>query len=203
MTVSEDLDATDDARRRIMSAARRVFIEGPPERGTMDEVARVAGMSKRTIYRVFPGQFDLLRALFEESAADALPALPAPSEETFEADLVQLLVAMLGLFVAPRTNALMRLLVMELRRYPHLLQHAPRRGRGHQMLAEWLDAPLVRRLIDVDDADETAALLLGMALQDLPLRLLLGQDVDLSPERLETRCRRAVRLFLDGARRRA
>ena len=41
-----------------------------PEHATMDAVAQQAGMSKKTIYREFKSQVELLGALLIESVAD-------------------------------------------------------------------------------------------------------------------------------------
>ena len=50
-------------RERILAAARKIFLDGPPEHATMDAVAQQAGMSKKTIYREFKSQVELLGAL--------------------------------------------------------------------------------------------------------------------------------------------
>ncbi|OYW24495.1 MAG: hypothetical protein B7Z44_20425, partial [Caulobacter sp. 12-67-6] len=53
----------DSPRERILAAARKIFLDGPPEQATMDAVAHQAGMSKKTIYREFKSQVELLAAL--------------------------------------------------------------------------------------------------------------------------------------------
>src|ERR1700724_2376966 len=70
-----------DARRNrasILAAAEAVFTEGGPE-GSVDEIARRAGVGVGTVYRHFPTKEALIEALWadkgERVAALALEAL--------------------------------------------------------------------------------------------------------------------------------
>ena len=67
--IQEHADAPSP-RERILAAARKIFLDGPPEHATMDAVAQQAGMSKKTIYREFKSQLELLGALLAENVAD-------------------------------------------------------------------------------------------------------------------------------------
>ncbi len=49
MQVIENVAPMDSPRERILAAARKIFLDGPPEQATMDAVAHQAGMSKKTI----------------------------------------------------------------------------------------------------------------------------------------------------------
>lgn len=50
-----------ETRRRIVAAARDLFIASGFATATMDDVARELGMSKKTLYEHFEGKSDLLR----------------------------------------------------------------------------------------------------------------------------------------------
>lgn len=57
-------------RRRILDAATRLFIQHGYRRASVDEVARLAGMAKGTVYLYFPSKADLLvHALLAERTA--------------------------------------------------------------------------------------------------------------------------------------
>ncbi|MBI1338942.1 TetR family transcriptional regulator [bacterium] len=198
MGLTEPDRHTAGLRTRIMAAARDVFLLGPPERATMDSVAQAAGMSKKTIYRVFSSQFELLRALIEEGVADNPPVRAPATQSDLEPELADILGRILKLVADPGSNALLRLIFIELRRYPHLIQHAPQRSRGHEYVASWLTATRDAGHIEFDDVDEAATMLLGMTLQDLPMKMMLGMDSDLDAETLSRRCREAARVFLVG-----
>ncbi|MFB7665013.1 TetR/AcrR family transcriptional regulator [Kitasatospora sp. NPDC056138] len=81
-------------RARILEVARRELGARPD--ATLDEIARAAGVVRRTVYGHFPGRAALLDALGEEASAalrDALAAadLPAASaEEAFARFLLRL-----------------------------------------------------------------------------------------------------------------
>jgi len=71
-------------RERILAAARKIFLDGLPEHATMDAVAQQAGMSKKTIYREFKSQVELLGALLLENVADMGPS-PAATQRRHRA----------------------------------------------------------------------------------------------------------------------
>lgn len=89
-----------DAQRnydKLVAAAREVFAERGAE-GSLDEIAKRAGVGPGTLYRHFPTRDDLIDALMrdwtERVAADSISAVEAevPARETLErwlADLVK------------------------------------------------------------------------------------------------------------------
>src|SRR5215470_19838843 len=82
MQAVQQQEEVSSPRERILAAARKIFLDGPPEHATMDAVAQQAGMSKKTIYREFKSQLELLGALLAENVADmgAFPP-PKPSDD--------------------------------------------------------------------------------------------------------------------------
>jgi AcrR family transcriptional regulator len=188
-------------RERILSAARRVFLDGPAEQATMDAVAQAAGMSKKTIYREFRSQFDLLAQLLEENVAE-LDAFERPREgDDLPAALLGLLMRFVTYMTSPRSMALIRLMVRETRRYPDLAMRHPARGRAVPIIADWLRSPVVGREYQIDDPTEAAAMLVGMVTQDAAIRLLIRGEDPLPVEVIHARARRAVTIFLKGCRR--
>src|SRR5262245_7466819 len=63
-----------ERRRRLIDAAEHVFVTRGYGAASMDEIARRAGMSKKTIYRLYAAKEDLFAALIA-SRRDALAAL--------------------------------------------------------------------------------------------------------------------------------
>lgn len=87
-----------DARRnhdKLLAAARQVFAEKGTE-GSLDEVARRAGVGPGTLYRHFPTREDLIAALMRDWAtrvvgdSDAAVAAGLPPRETLDAWLLAL-----------------------------------------------------------------------------------------------------------------
>jgi AcrR family transcriptional regulator len=201
MQVVEQAVPMDSPRERILAAARKIFLDGPPEQATMDAVAHQAGMSKKTIYREFKSQVELLAALLLENVAD-MGAFPAPTpNDDVELELYGMLVRMVTHFTSPRSMALARLIISEVRRYPELMNASKPKGFPREILADWLASPVVRAKYQIDDPDDASAMLFGMVMQDSGFKLLVTNNEVMPLHLIETRARRAVTIFLRGVRR--
>lgn len=55
-----------DSKARILEAARKYFFEFGFSKTTMEEFAQTMGMSKKTIYKFFPGKEDIIREITRE-----------------------------------------------------------------------------------------------------------------------------------------
>ena len=96
MQVVPESTVSVSPRERILAAARKLFLDGLPEHATMDAVAQQAGMSKKTIYREFKSQVELLGALLIENVAD-MGDFPGPKPgDDVEIELYGMLVRMDG-----------------------------------------------------------------------------------------------------------
>lgn len=62
MTPSPSAETAVDVRRRIVAAARDLFIASGFSSATMDDIAGELGMSKKTLYEHFPAKAELLRS---------------------------------------------------------------------------------------------------------------------------------------------
>jgi AcrR family transcriptional regulator len=187
-------------RERILAAARTIFLDGAPEHATMDAVAQQAGMSKKTIYREFKSQLDLLAALLAENVAD-MGSFPPPSpRDDIELELYGVVMRLVTHMTSPRSVALFRLLISEIRRYPELINHGPPKGFPKPVIAAWLSSPAVRARYQIDDPEDAAAMLLGMVMQDSAFKLVLT-GIPMQTHILEQRARRAVTIFLRGVQR--
>jgi AcrR family transcriptional regulator len=187
-------------RERILAAARKIFLDGLPEHATMDAVAQQAGMSKKTIYREFKSQVELLGALLIENVADLgdFP-MPKPTDD-IELELCGVLIRMVTHFTSHRSMALARLIISEVRRYPELMNANKPKGFPREMLANWLASPAVRAKFQIVDPDDAAAMLFGMVMQDSGFKLLVVSNATMPPHLIETRARCAVAIFLRGVR---
>jgi AcrR family transcriptional regulator len=77
---SIELEPRPDARARILAAAKDMLMGTSLEELSMDELARAAGVSRGTLYRLVPGKTALLAALIEAySPFDAVRRIIAES----------------------------------------------------------------------------------------------------------------------------
>jgi AcrR family transcriptional regulator len=85
---------TGSNRQRIVDAARAHFFSHGFRRVTMDDLAEVLGISKKTLYEHFPGKIDLLEAVLADKLAGVEAKLKEVTREhphDFPATLRELL----------------------------------------------------------------------------------------------------------------
>ena len=188
-------------RSRILcDAAATVFLRDGYAAARMDEVARVAGMSKRTLYQIYPSK----AALFEATIADVLAPLHLDTELEREPDLRRALTGIMMTaaehLVSPRQTAIFRLVIAEGQRSPELAEafHRVKLNRGASALQRRLEAEALAGRLKLADATEAAHLLFGMVLGSIQILLLLGVRAPPEAEELTARVHDAVEVFLCG-----
>ncbi len=188
-------------RALLLDAAETVFIDRGYRTSTMDDVAQQAGMSKKTLYQVFPGKL----ALFEALLVDRLALLTMPVEEdglSLEDSLVELLIRQAEFTLAPRQLAMVRVMIAEAPHSPEIGEALKRLeiGRGRGTLERWFEQKTAQGLIDIGDAQENASILFGMVLADAWCSLLLNVAPCPPTAVLRTRAHRGVALLLGQQR---
>jgi AcrR family transcriptional regulator len=191
----------DETRQIIYEAARHEFAVNGFAATSTEMVARSAGVSTKTLYRLIPNK----AALFEGMVSDRLErflsdfnlhADDADIEEAMNAALM----ACAGLALDPEVVALQRLVLKEADQFPGLAEMFYEKGiqRNTEALAAWLRTRAKRGSIVISDTGEAAGILIGMVVL-APLRAANYGDVAL-PVRaeLERRVRTCVSLFLRG-----
>ncbi|MGQ3676623.1 TetR/AcrR family transcriptional regulator [Xanthobacter sp. TB0139] len=155
----------DDVQRdRIAEEARRLFLAHGYGRTTMDEVAAACRMSKRTLYRLFPGKLELFSAVVEAHRRSML-ALPGCYEHL---SLEEALAAIFHADISPEDDrervAVLRLVLVEARQFPELGDVLRRQGGdpSRSELARWLAVQQEAGRLCVDDAEAMARLLMDM-----------------------------------------
>ncbi len=73
-------------RRRILDAARRLFVRQGIERSTVDDLLTEAGIARATFYRAFSGLEEVLEALYTEYELHVLSRLATQLEGLESAD---------------------------------------------------------------------------------------------------------------------
>ncbi|PTS76575.1 helix-turn-helix domain-containing protein, partial [Stenotrophomonas sp. HMWF023] len=84
---------TDRKREAIVRAAVEEFRSAGYEATSMDRIAAVAGVSKRTVYNHFPSKEELFALILEElwQSSVASVELPYRADQPLEVQLLQLL----------------------------------------------------------------------------------------------------------------
>jgi AcrR family transcriptional regulator len=190
-----------DRAARILDAFETVVAENGIAGASMDAVARAAGMSKRTLYALFPGR----EALFDAWVARIGASLVRPlTERDSDAPLADRLRAMLSREIedaaSRRRLTVLRALIAEAPRLPEparaLRREAVETARAR--LSEEIGRAIARGEIRPVDPTAAAAMLLDMACPN-PLERLLEPDQP-PPTTAEARARLdlALAVFLRG-----
>ncbi|MBO1074547.1 TetR/AcrR family transcriptional regulator [Roseomonas marmotae] len=190
------------ARARIFSAAEAAFGADGFHVATMDDIARRAGCSKKTIYKFFSSKEDLFFGLLERSKEVVRRVRIDRSKEP-EAALVEFLEEIGRIILSSGSISRRRMIMAEYTHSPALLAAAERRGEGTARLA--LEAYLseLERTgrHEIGEPGEAAQMLMGMALGAFHHQLLLGVTSALPPEVVRNRIAKAVRIYLLGTAR--
>jgi AcrR family transcriptional regulator len=194
----------DETRQIIFEAARHEFAANGYAATSIETVARRAGVSTKTLYRLIPNK----AALFEAMVADRLDRfladvnLRAVDDADIEQALYAALMACADLALDPEVVALQRMVLQETGKFSDIAPTFYRNGpqRTVTALADWLRLQQKRGLIALDDIDEAAGMLIGMA-TSAPQRAAIfgGEPLPLRSE-IEARLRRCAKLFLRGCR---
>jgi AcrR family transcriptional regulator len=192
----------EETRRIIYEAARHEFAGSGYAATCMEAVARRAGVSTKTVYRLVPNK----ASLFEGMVSDRLDrliyevTLHATDHTDLEAALRTALMACADLTLDEEVIALQRMLLQEAGKFSEIGRafYTNAIQRTAKALAGWLRVQQNRGMIALDDADEAAGMLLGM-LTSAPRRAAMFGDVPLpSRPQIEARVRSCAALFLRG-----
>jgi AcrR family transcriptional regulator len=194
----------DETRQIIFDAARHEFAANGYAATSTDMIARRAGISTKTLYRLIPNK----AALFEGMVADRLDRflanvnLQAVDHADIEEALYAALMACADLALDPEVVALQRMVLQETGKSSDIAPTFYRNGpqRTVTALADWLRVQQTRGLIALDDIDEAAGMLLGMATSAPQRAAIFGGQPLPQRSQIEARLRRCAKLFLRGCR---
>jgi hypothetical protein len=127
-------------------------------------------------------------------------SLHVAEDADIETGLNAALMACADLTLDPAVVALQRIILQEVGQFPDLAAAFYRSGivRTATALSSWLRLQVKRGLIDLDDVDEAAGILIGMV-ASAPQRAAIYGGVPLpSRARIKARVRKCVTLFLRG-----
>ncbi len=183
--------------QRLLRAAEEVFTTTGYGAATMEEIAKSAGMSKKTLYAVYPDKEHLFAAMVA-----GLDDTPWETDHTQVIDagveLRRRLHAMVQFIMSPRQVRLTRLLVSEAERTPKLAREFHDRviSKARRYLAEAVERASNDGIgPKVDDIDQMTATLLGAALARNHLGALFGRKPKATRKQLEDQVDTALRLL--------
>jgi AcrR family transcriptional regulator len=199
----------DETRQIIYEAARHEFAANGYAATSTETLARRAGVSTKTLYRLMPNKAALFEAMVSDRQARFLSdfKLHVADDADIDTGLNAALTAYADLALDPDVVALQRIILQEIGQFPELAAAYYDNGivSTAAALTDWLRLQVRRGLIELDNVEEAAGMLIGMV-ASAPQRAALYGGVKLpSRAQMSARVRRCVTLFLRGceAKRRA
>ena len=145
---------TDRKREAIVRAAVEEFRSAGYEATSMDRIAAVAGVSKRTVYNHFPSKEELFALILEElwQSSVASVELPYRADQPLDVQLLQLLRQKLDLLGDANFIDLARVAMAEIIHSPERAQAIVcRMGETESGVSAWIRAAIADgRLREVD-----------------------------------------------------
>jgi TetR/AcrR family transcriptional repressor of mexJK operon len=193
-------------RDAILRAGAQVFMEQGFGSASMDEVARLAGVSKATIYSHFDGKQDLFGAIITGRCQAMIPVIEAAAlGDQPPAEALSIIGRQfLDLLMSKGPLSLYRVVLSEAGRFPALgrtfYKSGPDKVAG--ALADYLVRQHQAGELDVPEPRVSAEQFFGMVLGQIHVRLMLGiSEASPGPEERARIVALAVRTFLDGVAR--
>lgn len=186
---------------QLLEAAEDIFLAKGYHSATMNDVAKAAGMSKKTVYQLIESKAGLFAALLEYHQEKLAIPVRQPDWSLHEV-LVQNLLCLAEFLLSPQQISIIRLIMAE---YTHgkdfgRVFHQKRMTKAKLLLENCLMEICPPVCGKIADAKEMAAMLFGMALGEFHLGVLIGFRPMPTKAVLTRRIRLAVDLFLAGCK---
>lgn len=185
-----------------MAAARNLFLQQGYELTSMEAVAKLADVSKLTIYRHFDNKADLFREVIREGCERQVAAdnFSNYAGQPPEQALLQLGVSLVKLIFNPESLRLLRIIQAEALHHPQIVQVFYQAGpqRVKSAFAELLQVWVAQGRLAVADIPRACEQFFSLLKGEAHLKALLHQDAGLNDAEMAEHVRACVRLFLAG-----
>ncbi|MEY9626243.1 TetR/AcrR family transcriptional regulator [Sinorhizobium fredii] len=192
----------DDTRGVILEAANEEFKKAGYASTNISTIAQTAGVSTKTLYRLFPTKADLFSDVISTKISgyllsldeDSLAALP------LRQGLERLLIAYGRLTLSAETIVMTRLVLSESDRFPEIASvfYEQAIRRTSKAMEGWLARQAKLNALRLEDVSMATGMLRGMMAMEPQRAAMLGQIGEISDDQIVARAQTCVNLFLDG-----
>ena len=186
-------------RRQILDGARRVFLADGFDGASMNDIARVAGVSKGTLYVYFDSKEALFEALIREDRKQQAERLVFPGDTNVPREqLASFGRQLITLMTQPELIAQVRIVIAATGKFPSLgrafYESGPCYGvtRLAGRLDEWRDAGL----LEFENGRVAAQQFIDLCKSGLFSACLFGASESISAEAIATNVESAVEVFI-------
>lgn len=185
---------------QVLAGAREVFMSDGFERGSVEDIARRAGVSKATLYSYFPDKrllfVEVVRGECARQADSALELsdMTSPPEEVLRRAALRTI----DFYLSEFGQAMHRICVAESGRFPELGRHFYRSGpeMARERLVGYLEGACARGVLSIDDMALAADQFIELCKADLFARAACNVLADAGPDRRERVADGAVAMFM-------
>lgn len=192
----------DDTKSVIIEAANDQFRERGYAAASISVIAQNAGVSTKTLYRLFPAKADLFSSVISEKIGRFFLALDQGTLATMglREGLERILTAYGMLTLSDETVRMTRLVVGESDRFPEMATAFYERAiiPTNRVMEDWLRRQCERGLIELEDPHEACGMLRGMMIMEPQRAATLGQKPAPRIEEIRARATMCAGLFLKG-----
>jgi AcrR family transcriptional regulator len=191
-------------RRQILEGARKVFLAQGFDGASMGEIAKVAGVSKGTLYVYFDSKESLFEALTTEEKrglAEVLFQLDAEDPDV-RAVLTKLGLSYLRRMGTPEHISSIRMVIGAAEKFPRLGQAFYEAGpcQGIARLKAYLDRQVEAGRLLIDDTGVAAQHYLDLCVSGLMRRLLFAVGEQPTEDQISKNVEHAIRVFFAAYR---
>ena len=194
-------DAPDSAKRRqIMEGARRAFLADGFDGASMNDIARVAGVSKGTLYVYFDSKEQLFEALIREERHQQAERLCdfSMDDPDMRAVLVNFGRRLIEMLTRPDSMSHLRTVIAASAKFPQLGRAFYEAGPcfGAQRLAQYLRRRSDEGLLEIADPERVAWQFLALCKAETHSPLLFRMVDEVEPQFIDAAVKSAVDVIL-------
>ena len=203
--VSKLESQVDNAKsRQILDGARTVFMAEGFDAASMNDIARVAGVSKGTIYAHFTSKDALFAALIREDKRQQAEQLSIYDdlEGPIETVLPRIGCAIMDLILEPAHIAQTRIVTAVAQKFPEIGRAFYEAGPeyGHRRFAAWLQRRAARGELAIEDYEVAAEQFFNLAQGVLFKKMLFAAQAKPTPAEIRATVESAAQVFLKAYR---
>jgi TetR/AcrR family transcriptional repressor of mexJK operon len=190
------------SKERIRAAAKKLFAKHGYEGASIDEIARVASVSKPTLYAHFGSKERLFLEILEAAGDNIVAPFFGPETDgrPIEDVLLDHARTYARVLLTPEMLALNRLIVAEAHRFPDMARRYYAAGPEivYSAIASFLKKRVAAREIACSDCMAAARMYGAMIVSPTRLRLNLLVDTNLDWAKVDQQSALAVQIFVNG-----
>jgi len=192
------MSVSSKKREAIIDAALITFLEYGYGATTIDEIVKIAGGSKATIYKHFKDKDDLFNTVVDKLVKTSPMSKVIDVEEDPAIALVVYAESRLKTIFFEQHSFLRRLVVGESGRFPNIARSYYETGPGysHKQLQDYFNEQGRRGTLNIDDPELAASIFQGMLIHYLYLKTLFAVKDKYSETLLKKHAKKVVEKFM-------